>query len=734
MATSEEELLKQLAELEANEARIDEPIMMGPPGAGTEGLPPEGALDVRADIAAQQQPGERQLIQTELEATGSPAAGRMVPERPERINPYAPDPSEGPQRKNPYAPATGKEEPDVDFPTPFPMERGTSRASLQLPELGSQIGTTHFFPEDFPKWGQAALTAAIMTTTDPSEIAEIFTQEVEFEDPNTGEMRATRMFPNINISQAPDGTLIVNNSKTGARAIINRPGMSSFDLMQMGVIGAAYTPAGRVSALVAAPARAAAVKAATKVGSETARRLALRQARKKGTQALMAGSAVTETGLQAGQQLAGGEFNVADVAMSTAFGVVPDYVFDPLARTMTKIPSYLAAKTADVVPANIRQAITYAKETGRKIMTSDAVAERMTPALQIFTKVVERIPLAGTGKQRKQMGRDRVDALTEIAAKYGIDIETDYGTRVMENFVQRMMNQRFWGKQQELLEKIPFYPPAARRKAQQRAKDMLEAAWVKEADEVSEGVLKEAIKNNQIDDIVVDKVMEAGRPTQLAELWGKLTPTGKQAARQRFILRGMEEASWTPGGPSVADPKKFMAFLDRPSNKKVIREWFSPEDQEMLGGVREYLRLTHLAQEAGKGAGMVAAMQTGGGIGALLFGIFNAVAGGAAVMGGLGRTYQSGWWRNKMLKLAHVKGDEAATARIMEELRPYAIAAMNQWKGENYTFPDVNITPESLLEGGEDIVMNLEDRVKGAIGDIGQIPDKVIDMFGGKDE
>ena len=87
-----------------------------------------------------------------------------------------------------------------------------------------------------------------------------------------------------------------------------------------------------------------------------------------------------------------------------------------------------------------------------------------------------------------------------------------------------------------------------------------------------------------------------------------------------------------------------------------------------------------------------------------------------------------------MLKLAHVKGDEAATARIMEELRPYMVAAMNQWTGENYTFPDVNITPESLLEGGEDIVMNLEDRVKGAIGDIGQIPDKVIGMFGGKDE
>ena len=89
--------------------------------------------------------------------------------------------------------------------------------------------------------------------------------------------------------------------------------------------------------------------------------------------------------------------------MSTAFGIVPDYVFDPLARTATKIPSLLAKKAADIVPENIQLAITYAKETGRKIMTSDALADRITPAMNIFTKIVERIPLTGTGRARKRM-------------------------------------------------------------------------------------------------------------------------------------------------------------------------------------------------------------------------------------------------------------------------------------------------------------------------------------------
>jgi len=737
MATTEEQLLQQLAQLEENEARIDEPIMTGPveplEGMPLEGMPPEGALGQRADIAAGQQPGDVEAL---LEATGSPAAGAgpILPERGmNRVNPFAPGPDEGPQRKNPFAPRGAKEEPDIEFPTDFPMERGTSRASLQLPELFSQIGAKHFFPEDYPKWAQAAMTASMMTATDPNEIAEMFTQEVEYEDPTTGEIKTSQMFPNIGLQQAPDGTLILNNTKTGARAIINRPGISSFDAMQMGVIGAAYTPVGRYATVASAPMRAAAVKAAKDVGSDTARRLAVRQARKASAKAMMAGSAVTETGLQTGQVAAGGEFNTADVVVSTAFGVVPDYVFDPLARTMTKIPSYLADKTKDVVPANVRQAINYAKETGKRIMTTDAVAERMTPAKMIFKAIVERIPIAGTGAQRREMARQRVDALTELAAKYGIDVETDYGTRVMESFVKRMMNQRFWGKQEWVHpENIPIFGKGSKT-VPKAAQEMIEAAWVKEADDISEGVLKEAIKNNQLDDVIVDKVMDTGRPKLLTDLFDRLTPEGQATARKRFLLRGLEESTWTPEAPSVADPAKFMKWLDKPGNRRVINEWFTPEDQEVVKGVREYLRITASAQSAGKGAGMVAAGATAGGAAGagIIFGILDSVVGISALTGTAGRLYQN-TFRNFFLRMAHTEGDEAATAAIMREMRPFIQAGMNQWKQDNYYFPEVNITAESLKEGGENLLMNLEDTAKGAVGDIGQLPDKLVNFMKGE--
>ena len=725
MSTPESELLRMLGEMEGQEAMaVDEPIQMLPaegeslmmaqatPDEGFQGgLTDEEALGLRSDIWAEEAPATRQI----LEEVG--ATDPIMPQQVER-NPFAPTEAElaGP---NPFAPRAPKEQ-DISFPTDFPMERGTSRAAIQLPELASEIGTAQFFnapgQDPLPTWAQLGLHSALLTTTDPNEIAQIFTQEVEFPHPETGEMVSQRMFPHVGLQTAPDGTLILSNNETGQKAIINRPGMSWFDAQQMLGLGVTFTPAGRGAAIAGAGARTAAQKAAT----ETAKRLALRQARRRSAMALMAGSGVTETGLQLGQEAAGGEFNKADIAMSTAFGAVPDYVFDPLARFSTKIPSYLKTKAADVVPENIQQALAFAKETGRRVMTQDVLGERMTPALQILAKVVERIPITGTGGLRKEMGRERVDMLTELAAKYGIDVETDYGTRVMENFVERMMKRRFWGANEDLVMKGN----------RTRAMEMIERAYEKEMEEISHGVLRSAIQEDRIDDIVVDRVMDAGRPKLLKELFNKLMDDGKDAARRRWLLRGLEHSSWTPGAPGVADPKRFLAWMDRPNNRKVIAEWFTPEDQQVLNGAREYLRLTAQAQEAGKGAGMVAAV---GGTGAAMAGILDSLIGAAAATGLTGRAMQGPFIRDRLLKLAHVEGNEAATAAIMRELRPYMMAAENQWKQENYHFPEVNITRDSLKEGGEDLIEDLSGAAEDAIGDIGQIPDKLVRFFKGED-
>jgi hypothetical protein len=128
---------------------------------------------------------------------------------------------------------------------------------------------------------------------------------------------------------------------------------------------------------------------------------------------------------------------------------------------------------------------------------------------------------------------------------------------------------------------------------------------------------------------------------------------------------------------------------------------------------------------------MVAAVSAGTGGVAFMAGFFNALIGGAAIMSGAGRLYQS-TLRNGFLKLAHVKGDEAATAAIMREMVPYMIATEEIWKQDRYYFPNVNITQESLKEGGEDLLDDVTGAAEDAIGDVGQLPDKLLKLL--KDE
>lgn len=700
MATTEEDLLRQLAELEAG----------APPGPEPVPIPEEQQeqqLGLRSDIAAA---GKAQ----ELEAIAA-----MEPTPVIAADPYAEVEKRYETQRmfvDPYAQlAPGYEPPPpTEFPSPFPMEPGTSRASLQLPEL-VETGTGAFLPPDLPVLAKAGITAAVLTTTDPNEIAQIFSQT--YTDENTG--LETQVFPNVGVTTAPDGVLILTNRKTGKSALINRPGISGMDVLQLLGLGMTFTPAGRISALASAPARTLAQKAAT----ETAKKLALKTARKRGAGAMMAGSGVTETALQTGQVAAGGSFDPADIALSTAVGAVPDYVLDPLIRAGTKLPAMLPVvgkKIEEVVPQNIMDALRWAKETGRKIQTSDALMERLTPAMNIFFKITERIPVMGTGGARITQRAQRADALTEIADRFGIDIESEYGKDVMESFVDRMILRRFWGQNVKV-----FKFKASREKA------MLARAYEKEADEISSDILSRYIRKGKINEEVVDKVLDAGDTTQLGELLNKLLPAGKEAAKQRFIAKGLEKAGWIPEAPHLADPAKFVAYLNTPAARRNIKTMFDEVDQDVLIGAREYLRLTLPAQTAGKGAGMAAAMAGGAGF---AIGVLDAVVGAGFLMGRSGALMQSAKARNFLLKMAHAKGDEKLTASIMAEARPYFIALENQWKQENWEFPSMEITQDMLMESGTSAMDALKARAIESGERIMSAPERLMDMLGGGEQ
>ena len=86
----------------------------------------------------------------------------------------------------------------------------------------------------------------------------------------------------------------------------------------------------------------------------------------------------------------------------------------------------------------------------------------------------------------------------------------------------------------------------------------------------------------------------------------------------------------------------------------------------------EYLRMTALAQETGKGVGMAAA----GGMGQMGANAMNILTLG--LVGAAGHAYQSAPVRNLLLRLEHVKGNPRMKDAIMEQITPLLMAGGRQ--------------------------------------------------------
>ena len=365
----------------------------------------------------------------------------------------------------------GLEIPRQGLMSPFPMEPGESRAAQELPEMfvGSQQ-TSPLYEElqrqsEDPEAGyfskmsarmamndmvlegtatssvgtglgaglsapdKLMISAAAMTMFDPSEIAQMLQQI----DPETGE----RKWPQFAIQHAPDGTIVVTNTESGASpAIINRPGMSTMDAMQMLGIIPMFTPAGRTTAMV----ESTFLRGVTAVGT----------------------MGMTEAAIQEGQELAGGQFDPGDVALTAAIGPVGELarpVMGGIQRTGRFIGSYIpenifGLKTAfqgiqGVLPEAKAAVLGYAKkaqeflQSGRPaiVTTQDAVPEIHTPFRMILLKMIERLPLTGTGSLRLAQREQRVEVLRNMASRYNLNPNTNYGASVIRDLNANAGNQ-----------------------------------------------------------------------------------------------------------------------------------------------------------------------------------------------------------------------------------------------------------------------------------------------------
>lgn len=143
-------------------------------------------------------------------------------------------------------------------------------ATRALPELMEKGGGGLFAGANVPLAKQALLAANILTQTDPVQIGKMLHS----------------VSPDIGVVQDEKGNLIAENGKTGAKFVINRPGLSPMDIVQGAGLLAAFTPA---------------AKAVTVGGS-------------------IAANALTQGAIELGHTLSGGDASAGNVLAAGAVG------------------------------------------------------------------------------------------------------------------------------------------------------------------------------------------------------------------------------------------------------------------------------------------------------------------------------------------------------------------------------------------------------------------------------
>lgn len=286
-------------------------------------------------------------------------------------------------------------------PTPFPEERGETRAAQELPELASGgllSGESNV--------KAAALAPVLLATTSPQEIAQILTSN----------------FPNIGIAQDPGGNLIAANNKTGVQVILNRPGISKIDVLQGLGIVSAFLPAGAAASI---PAR---------LGGKVA--------------AGAAASAGTQAGIEGIQALAGGEVDPGEVAIAGALGGAAETVL-PAIQAVRQSRRAAAQEVARQELGDVGRSIVeggqVSKQTGIPLFQAQ---QTLVPAQLEKQAFLAQLPASSTRAQKalsaqnEQAAQAVDDFLGQIAPPEVLTTGTENFRTAAKEAVERAKNIR----------------------------------------------------------------------------------------------------------------------------------------------------------------------------------------------------------------------------------------------------------------------------------------------------
>ena len=201
------------------------------------------------------------------------------------------------------------------------------------------------FGEDKAK--AAAITPALLTATNPEEMGKMLSSN----------------FESIGITSDHKGNLIANNNKTGAKVVLNKPGVSQLDIMQGLGIASAFTPAGRIT---------------------------------KGAVAVAAGAGLTSAAIEGVQALSGGDFDAEQVVIDTVAAGVLDKAFTVAKATGRNIRDVLT-KDAKIDPDKLLKSFEprgfESRRFGKPKETTAATVQKATQS-DLTPEALEKIRLA----------------------------------------------------------------------------------------------------------------------------------------------------------------------------------------------------------------------------------------------------------------------------------------------------------------------------------------------------
>lgn len=585
-------------------------------------------------------------------------------------------------------------------------ERQT-RATKELPELQN---SGLFKGLDIPAGQQAALFAALPTTTDPGEIAKM--------------LRSSS--PYIGISQDEKGNLIAANNKTGVQAVINKPGLTGLDVAQAVGIGAAFTPAGRV---------------ATLAGGGLARQAVV----------LGAGSAATQAGLEGLQENAGGNFDGGDIAIAGALGAATPFVASAAGGVVDAGKRAVRAMRNPAQGENA-QLVRAAEQTNIPLMTSDVFPPEtfMSRSAQVAG---ERIPFAGTAGARQAQREARIAAVEDLNNQY----PPPQADQIMESLQARVGRRRKAagnriGKYEAQLDQVGVVPyarttqaaddalaelnrpgivgspeaaseiqqfiqtlnaapqtysslrenrtalrdivksfdGAARSQLPTRAKALLtrlqsslyddmndvaranlpaqdvlklrqaNAIYGEEAGKVSKSRMKSVLDRGDVTPELAESLLFSRKPSEVRNLFQSLDTEGRQAARATIIQRLLRNSQGADG----LSPDRFINNMNKmPAQANIF---FRDADRRQLEGLRQVLDATRRAGQAGVMTNTGQQNYSIGGFAAASAAGLKAIP-IAGSIGGFARLYESAPVRNALIRLAENPntGASAASARAL---------------------------------------------------------------------